>query len=175
MKTILTILLVGAVMTWRAAAQETATMGATENPAMAGNLFRNGDMSNGTMGWQGDRTFATDDDNRVLVVKAKKNSEQAFSQSIKTDKLKDVIFKFRYKTADYKGRGLELRVRRNDNSYTYRDQDLTADGKWHDMTWNFSQVRDHANVVFVITVKEGQGTVLFDDIIAVEKKESASQ
>jgi hypothetical protein len=53
---------------------------------------------------------------------------------------------------------------------TFTTRDLTADGQWHELVWNFPQVNDSASLIFIFTVKEGEGTVFFDDIIAVEKK-----
>ncbi|MDR1190268.1 MAG: hypothetical protein LBK60_01210 [Verrucomicrobiales bacterium] len=71
------------IMTWPASAQETA--GVVEK-TIEGNLFKNGDMSNGTMGWQGDRSFTTDGDNRVLAVKAKKMRGNLFRKTSRRQK-----------------------------------------------------------------------------------------
>jgi len=144
------------------------SLGNEQNPAMAGNLFKNGDMSNGTMGWQGDRRFVDDGGNRVMEVKAKKSGPRVFSQEINTEKVSDLVIKFKYKTADYKGKGLRIEVKwaSGNTQYTrYGDVTLKADGTWQEDGSKIADINaPKVNVIF--TLSEGEGTVYFDDIIA---------
>ncbi|AHF90736.1 hypothetical protein OPIT5_11515 [Opitutaceae bacterium TAV5] len=136
--------------------------------ACAENLFKNSDM-NGSGGWKGDRKYETVDGNRALSLSAEKKKIVSFSQDVKSKGITDLVLKFRYKTSDYKGRGLELRGKRDDGSSTFRTSDLKADDKWHAYTWNFSHVRGSETILFSIELLEGEGKVLFDDI-TVEPK-----
>ncbi|MDR1283361.1 MAG: hypothetical protein LBK99_21460 [Opitutaceae bacterium] len=136
--------------------------------ACAGNLFKNSDM-NGSGGWKGDRKYETVDGNRAISLGAEKKKTVSFSQDVKSKGITDLVLKFRYKTSDYKGRGLELRGKRDDGSWTFRNSDLKADGQWHNYTWNFNQVRGSETILFSVELLEGEGRVFFDDI-TVEPK-----
>lgn len=130
----------------------------------AENLFRNSEMDS-TAAWRGDKTFTELDLNRVAVLKANPRREVLLYQTAKTRNLKDVVLKFRYKSTDYQGRGLQLRGERADGSSTFVNMDLKADGQWHDKTWRFSEVRGSPSINFIFKLMEGSGTVYFDDIL----------
>lgn len=138
--------------------------------AIAENLFRNSDM-NGSGGWKGDRKYETIDDNRVISLTADKKNTVSFSQEVNSKDTTDLVLKFRYKTADYSGRGLELRGKREDRSYTFRNATLKADDTWHNYTWVFTQVRGSKTILFSIELLEGQGKVIFDDITVEPKSQ----
>lgn len=136
----------------------------------AENLFTNSSMDT-TGGWQGDRRFETVDGNKVASLEAKKNRTVSFSQDVSTRDVSDLVLKLRYRTADYAGRGLQLRGRRQARGgSTLTTRPLKADGQWHEMTWNFTEVRDANRVTFTIELLEGTGKVLFDDV-TVEAKQ----
>lgn len=135
---------------------------------LAENLFTNSSMDT-TGAWRGDRRFETVDGNAVLTLEAKKNKTVSFSQDVTTRKVTDVVLKFRYQTSDYSGRGLQLRATRQDDSSTHNNRQLKADGKWHEMTWTFSEVRGSNRLTFSIELLEGTGKVLFDDVTVEEK------
>ncbi|MCA1659462.1 MAG: hypothetical protein LC642_02815 [Verrucomicrobiaceae bacterium] len=135
----------------------------------AENLFTNSSMDT-TGGWQGDRRFETIEDNKVAVLEAKKNRTVSFSQDVDTRNATDLVLKLRYKTADYAGRGLQLRGSRPGSGSTISTRQLKADDQWHDMTWAFSEVRKSNRVKFEIELLEGTGKVFFDDV-TVEAKQ----
>ncbi len=135
---------------------------------LAESLFTNSNMDT-TGGWRGDRRFEKVEDNAVVSMEAKKNKTVSFSQDVNTAKTPDLVIKLRYQTSDYAGRGLQLRALRNDGSSTFHNRPLVADGKWHDMTWNFSEVRGSNRITFSVELLEGTGKVLFDDV-TVEPK-----
>jgi hypothetical protein len=148
-------------------------------PLCAENLFSNGNM-NTAGGWKGDGKMVKDDPakgeeakiadkdlaNRYLLLSAKKSGPVAFRQEIDTKGLISVNLKFRYRTKDYKGPGLELRGMRPDGSSTYTNRELKADGEWHNMSWNFTQVAGGKKIEFSIILIQGEGEVAFDDVTA---------
>ncbi|MDR0533251.1 MAG: hypothetical protein LBH01_04785 [Verrucomicrobiales bacterium] len=169
MKKLSVILLIVATLSGPVFAQD--TMGIVTNPAMEGNLFKNGDMNNGTIGWQGDRRFVDDGDNRVMEVKAKKSGPRVFSQEISTEKATGLTVKFKYKTADYKGKGLRIEVKwtSGNTQYTrYGDVELKADGAWQEAGNKITDI-NASKVSVVFTLSEGEGTVYFDDIMALKQ------
>ena len=135
---------------------------------LAENLVTNSNMET-TGGWRGDRRFEKVEDNAVISMEAKKNKTVSFSQDVNTAKALGLVLKFRYRTADYAGRGLQLRGSRNDGGSTLHNRTLVADDKWHDVSWNFSEVRGSNRINFSIELLEGTGKVLFDDV-TVEAK-----
>ena len=135
---------------------------------LAENLLTNSSMDT-TGAWRGDRRFESVEGNAVISLEAKKNKPVSFSQDVTTRKITDVVLKFRYQTSDYAGRGLQLRATRQDDSSTHNNRQLKADGKWHEMTWNFSEIRGSQRLTFSIELLEGTGKVLFDDV-TVEAK-----
>ncbi len=132
------------------------------------NLFKNSDVNTPTV-WQGDRKFDKDGDNKVLRLVAKAKDAQQFSQEASVGDAKDLILVFRYKTTDYKGRGLQLRGRRPDGSSTFRNIDPKVTGEWTEYRWPFSEVRGAKKMTFSITLLEGEGSVLFDDVQLLKK------
>ena len=130
---------------------------------LAENLFTNSSMDT-TGSWRGDRRFENVEGNAVLSLEAKKNKPVYFSQDVNTRKATDVVLKFRYQTSDYSGRGLQVRGLRQDDSSTFNNRQLKADGKWHDMTWNFTEIRGSQRMTFSVELLEGTGKVLFDDV-----------
>ncbi len=149
------------------------------SPLCAENLFSNGNM-NTAGGWKGDGKIVKDEPakgeaakaadaevaNRFMVLSAKKNGPVSFRQEVDTKDLITVNLKFRYKTKDYKGPGLELRGTRPDGSSTYTNRDLKADGEWHEMSWNFTQVAGSKKIDFSVILIQGEGEVAFDDVTA---------
>ncbi|MGL4401842.1 MAG: hypothetical protein ACRCXD_18425 [Luteolibacter sp.] len=145
------------------------------SPLGAENLFSNGNM-NTAGGWKGDGKMVKDEPakgevakevaNRFLVLSAKKNGPVSFRQEVDTKDLITVNLKFRYKTKDYKGPGLEIRGTRMDGGSTYTNRVLKADGEWHQMSWNFTQVAGSKKVDFSVILIQGEGDVAFDDVSA---------
>lgn len=131
--------------------------------ALAENLFKNSAMDT-TLAWKGERGYETVDGNRVCVLTAKKNKAVELSQSVAAKGLKDVSLKFRYQTADYAGRGLTLRIKRNNGGSTYRTIQLQSDGAWHDYTWDITEVRGSNQVEISLELLDGSGKVFFDDV-----------
>lgn len=121
-------------------------------------------------GWKGVKKMVTekegDKDNRLLQITANPRGSSAFSQDVSVRDIKDVKLKLRYRTKDYKGRGLEIRGTRADGGFTYLTKDLKADGQWHEIEWNFSQINGTKKVDFSFIVLDGEGEVFFDDVTA---------
>lgn len=137
----------------------------------AENLFKNGDMDTSS-GWKGSRKFVKLDTSRVIVLKANKRKSVSFNQSIECRDIKDLVMKYRYKSFNYKGRGMQLRGIRGDGSSTFSTRKLKADGKWHEGSWKFTEIKGSRSMDFSITLLEGEGEVYFDDIsIEGEKAE----
>jgi hypothetical protein len=154
----------------------------------AENLFENGDMDT-SGGWKGTKKIGPEEDgapavkpskpdkdgkeekvNRVLTLTAKKNDALSFSQEISTKDLTDVVVKFRYRTKDYAGRGLEVRGKRANGGATFMNYPLKADGQWHEISWKFTQIQGSRKMDFVFALLEGAGTVVFDDFTAEPPK-----
>jgi hypothetical protein len=138
----------------------------------AENLAKDSTMDT-TTGWSGDRKFETVEDNRVLVLEAEKKKTVVISQEIKTRDISDLYITLRYRTKDYKGRGLQFRGKRQDGSSTFRTHELKADGTWHELKWRFSEIRGTNELRFSIELLQGQGTVLIDDVV-VDTESSSS-
>ncbi len=148
-------------------------------PLCAQNLFSNGTMDTAG-GWKGDGKMVKDEPakgeavaepgkepaNRFLLLSAKKNGPVSFRQEIDTKGLITVNLKFRYKTKDYKGPGLEIRGKRMDGGSTFTNRDLEVDGEWHEMSWTFTQVAGSKKIDFSVIVVQGEGEVAFDDVTA---------
>jgi hypothetical protein len=152
-------------------------------PLFGQNLFKNGTMD--TAGaWKGDGKMMKDEaakgepakegdkepPNRFLLLSAKKNGPVAFKQEIDTKGLVGVNVKFRYKTKDYKGPGLEIWGKRASGSSTYTNRKLVADGEWHEMSWDFTQVGGSREIDFSFILVQGEGEVEFDDVTAEASK-----
>jgi hypothetical protein len=149
------------------------------SPLSAENLFSNGNM-NTAGGWKGDGKMVKDEpakgeaavqdakdlENRYLLLSAKKNGPVSFRQEVDTKGLVSVNLKFRYKTKDYKGPGLELRGKRMDGGSTFTNRELKADGEWHEMSWTFTQVAGSRKIDFSVILIQGEGEVAFDDVTA---------
>jgi hypothetical protein len=146
-------------------------------PLCAQNLFSNGTMDTAG-GWKGDGKMVKGDPvkgepakeagkepaNRFLLLSAKKNGPVSFRQEVDTKGLITVNLKFRYKSTDYKGPGLEIRGKRMDGSSTFSNRDLVVDGEWHEMSWSFTQVGGSKKIDFSFIVIQGEGEVAFDDV-----------
>ena len=132
---------------------------------LADNLFTNSDMEKSS-GWRGDKSYKKLGDLSVLELKANPDRMVSFHQDANTRGVKDVLLKLRYMTSDYSGRGFQIRGERVGGGATFNNFSLQADGKWHEITWNFSEVRDNRSLLFFFNLLEGQGTVYFDDIVA---------
>ncbi|MBC8127845.1 MAG: hypothetical protein H8M99_11955 [Gloeobacteraceae cyanobacterium ES-bin-144] len=152
-------------------------------PLSAENLFRNGNMDT-VGGWKGASKITTDESdekgakkpasipgggkpaeaNRFLQVTAKLREPVVFSQEVNTKGLTDVMIKFRYRTKDYVGRGLEIRGIRASRDFTFISRTFVKDGEWHEMTWDFTKIMGSRNIDFIFSVLEGTGVVDFDDI-----------
>ncbi|MEX2579762.1 MAG: hypothetical protein WD342_11950 [Verrucomicrobiales bacterium] len=135
---------------------------------LAENLVKDGTMDTATV-WSGDRKFETIDDNRVLVLESKRNRNAKVATDVKTRDLHDLVITFRYKSADFEGRGIQLLCTRPDSSYVYQNVNVRADDKWHEHTWNFSEVRDARSLEFSIELLEGSGSVLIDDVVIIPR------
>ena len=149
----------------------------------AENLFDNSTMDTAG-GWKGSKKFVVEEkdpaktgaadggekkkekekENRVLAVDAKKRERVSFSQKVSLRGLTDLTLKFRYRTKDYNGRGLELRGKRQDGSFTFNTRDFQADGEWHQVEWSYTQVNGSNSIEFEIVVLEGEGEIFFDDV-----------
>lgn len=136
-------------------------------PLCAKNLFDNSTMDT-TGGWKGSKKMVKEDDagkeNRHLLVTAKKRDAVSFSQEVDTKGVFSLTVKLRYRTKDYVGRGFEFRGIRLGGGSTYFDRTFTADGQWHEMTLNFTQVQGSKKINFSFIVLQGEGEVCFDDI-----------
>lgn len=127
------------------------------------NLFKNSDVNTPTI-WQGDRKFDKDGENKVIKLAAKKSETQKFFQEVTVGDAKDLVLSFRYKSSDYKGRGLQLRGKRDNGSSTFRNVEPKVSGDWVEYRWEFSEIRGSKKMVFSLELLEGEGTVLFDDV-----------
>jgi hypothetical protein len=144
-------------------------------PLSAENLFSNADM-NTAGGWKGSKKIVDEEKekeasgitdkskpNRYLVVTADKKDLETFSQEVETKGVITLNLKFRYKTKDYVGRGLEIRGTRASRDSTFTERKLIADGEWHEMTWEYTQVNGSRIVDFQFSLLQGNGQVCFDD------------
>ena len=151
-------------------------------PLFAENLFDNSTMDT-TGGWKGTKKFVNEEAdgkgpqkpakedpegkdklNRCLLVTAKARDQVSFNQEADTKDMTDLTLKFRYRTKDYIGRGINIRGTRQNRSATFKGRVLIADGQWHEITWEFTRVQGSHKIDFTITVLEGTGDVYFDDI-----------
>jgi hypothetical protein len=139
------------------------------SPLAAENLFSNGGMDTAG-GWKGNRKIEEekvgDKPNRFMQISAKKKDTVSFHQEVDTKGMLSLELKFRYRTKDYKGRGLELRGQRAGGGFTFTNYKVVADGEWHEIHWSFNQVQGSRNMDFHFIVLEGEGDVCFDDISA---------
>ena len=167
MKKLTTLLLTALLLATPLLAQEMEEeeTGSTRKGDVGTNLLKNSDMSLGVWGWVGDRAFIKDEDNSVLAVRAKSGSERVFSQEFLAHRATDLEVTFKYKTADYKGRGLRISMVHGNSSW-YNDMDLKTDNEWHEVKWNFRDAKDKSKLILRFAIKEGEGTVFFDDIVA---------
>ena len=142
-------------------------------PLRADNLFSNGTMDTAG-GWRGTKKMVEEPENgkpnRYLMLSAKKSDPVSFSQEIDTKDVFGVTVKFRYRTKDYNGLGLELRGIRANDGFTFTNRQLKADGQWHEMTWVFSQVTGSRKTNFSFILLQGVGDVHFDDFSAEASK-----
>lgn len=139
-------------------------------PSIAENLFDNSSMDSSSS-WRGDRDYEAEpgnEENRVIVLEANERRAVSFYQDVNTTRIKDLIFKFRYKSDNYKGRGYQTRGIRTDRSSTFRNRTVEADGEWHEVEWRFSEIRGSRRIRFEIELLEGEGEVLFDDVTVEE-------
>lgn len=143
----------------------------------AENLFSNGAMDSAG-GWKGTKKMveepkdekSLEKPNRCLMLTAKKSDPVSFNQEADTKGLFGVNLRFRYRTKDYQGLGLELRGVRQDGSFTYTNRPLEADGQWHEVSWAFNQVVGSKKIDFTFRLLQGMGDVYFDDISAEAAK-----
>lgn len=134
-------------------------------------LIKNGDFEKGGANWRGDRKVidepgATGDKvNRVNAVELKKTQVKEFSQDLVTSNLKDIVITFRYKASeDYTGRGFQMKMERPNGSSTFRNIPVPdGGGDWKTVKWPFSEIREDNRLKFIIEVREGEGTLYFDD------------
>ncbi len=132
-------------------------------------LLKNGDISRGSSGWKGDRKIISIADNKLIEVKVSNKSIRSFTQEeIKCKGLKDVTLIFRYRASkDYNGRGMTVRFRKENYGTIYSSSKIVNDGNWHDYKWEFDQIKDSKKLDLIIEIKEGAGTVYFDDFSLV--------
>ena len=135
---------------------------------LAENLVKDGAMDSSTA-WKGDRKFEEIEGNRVLSIEAKDNRVVAVSQELNTRDLSDLNYQFRYRSENYKGRGLQFRGTRSDGSSTYRTIEVKSDGQWHEYSSTFTAVRGSKDVTFSFELLEGEGTVQIDDVVIEPK------
>jgi len=141
-------------------------------PLSAENLFNNSTMDTAG-GWRGSKRMVKEteggQENRLLQITASPRGSVSFSQEVPTRDIKDVKLTFRYRSKDYKGRGLELRGENPDGGFIYFKKDLVADGKWHEVNWTYSQIGSSKKIEFHFIVLDGEGEVFFDDVTAEGK------
>ncbi len=148
---------------------------ATTLPLCAENRFDNSTMDT-TGSWKGSRKMMKEpadpnsEPNRVLVVNANKRGMESFSQEVDSKGVTSFTVRFRYRTKDYAGLGLEIRGTRPSGDFTYNQYALAADDKWHEVVWKFNRVFDSDEIKFVFSVLQGEGEVWFDDITVAADK-----
>jgi len=147
-------------------------------PLCGENLFENSDMDTAG-GWKGSKRIVKDEKapeekdakpNRILVITAKLRDPVSFSQEADTKGIQDLVLKFRYRTKDYVGRGYQIRGVRQGGGSTFTDLKFVADGQWHEVTWDYTQVQGSKKIDFQFSVLEGTGDVCFDDIVVEAPK-----
>ncbi len=136
----------------------------TPTLCLAENLVKDGTMDSSTA-WKGDRKYEEFENNRVLSIEAKDNRVIIVSQEVNTRELTDLNYKFRYRSENYKGRGLRFRGTRLDGSSTHRTIEIESDGKWHEYSATFTSIRGSKEVTFSFELLEGEGTLQIDDVI----------
>lgn len=140
--------------------------------ASAENLAKDSSMDTST-GWSGDRKFKVVEDNRVLEMEADKKKTVFVHQDLRTREITDLYIKFRYRSSDYKGRGLQMRGKRDTGSSTFRTITITANGKWNEVEWRFSEIRGSNELRLSLELLQGEGTVMIDDVV-VETESTSS-
>ncbi len=137
----------------------------------AENLVTNGDFEKKTRKWKGDLDAAILDGNGVGVIELHERKTQEFSQQFDIDKgVFEVGITFRYKLGENSAcRGFQLICERPDGSYTYRDIKLKKKPGWHTYPWSFSRFEGFKDIIFKIEVRQGSGTIYFDDISIVSQ------
>jgi len=136
------------------------------------NLFRNSDMTT-RAGWRGDRSFDEFEGESVLVMRANPRRAMSVEQTINTARLRDIEFKFRYRSEDYHGRGFQVRGVRQGGGATFRTINPKVDGEWQEYSWRFSSVQGSPTISFQIQLLEGEGSIMFTDITATPMDLSA--
>lgn len=138
-------------------------------------LLKNGDFEKGVANWRGDRKIVVEEgkpENHVAEVVSTKRQARSFQQDIDTRGMKDITLKFRMKpSADYAGRGVQLRFVRHGGGFTFNNMDLKGGEDWKDHTWKFSEINNEPKLTFIVEVEDGDaGSVFFDDFSIVEDK-----
>ena len=133
------------------------------------NLITNGDFTKGSSRWKGNENieFETPDEkNKICKIEVDDDDDIEFFQPINTSKLKDLTLKFKIKkSANYKGRGYEVRFIRNDGSYTFMTRNPPKNNDWKDMEIKFSNLKKSSRVKVKFIIKSGKsGYLAFDDI-----------
>ena len=134
------------------------------------NLITNGDFSKGSSRWKGDENieFETPEEkNKICKIEIDEDDDIEFYQPIRTSKYKDLILKFKIKkSADYKGRGYQVRFIRNDGSYSYMTRNLPKNNEWKDMEIKFSDLKKSSKVEVKFIIRSGEsGYLAFDNIV----------
>lgn len=140
------------------------------------NLITNGDFSKGSSRWKGDENieFETPDEkNKICLIEIDEDDDIEFYQSISsTSKYKDLVLKFKIKkSADYKGRGYQVRFIRSDGSYSYMTRSLPKNNEWKDMEIKFSDLKKSSKIDLKFIVRSGDsGSLAFDNIVVTGEK-----
>jgi hypothetical protein len=147
-------------------------------PMSAKNLFSNGTMDTAG-GWKGSKKIEQEakkteaglgldekaKPNRYLAVSGNMKELQTFSQDVDSKGVITLNLKFRYKSKDYIGRGLEIRGVRQSRDFTYISMPLISDGEWHEISWEYDQVSGSRKIDFQFSLLQGKGDVFFDDFV----------
>ena len=140
------------------------------------NLITNGDFSKGSSRWKGDENieFETPEEkNKICKIEVDEDDDIEFYQFISsTSKYKDLILKFKIKkSANYKGRGYQVRFIRSDGSYSYMTRNLPKNNDWKDMEIKFSDLKKSSRIELKFIIRSGDsGYLAFDNIIVTGEK-----
>ncbi len=146
------------------------------------NLLKNGDFSTQKTGWQTDGRVVEVEkpgDNPALPrktpalkVELNKSKDKEISQKVRAKKNVRVLkVSFRVKpeegflSSSPSSGAIKLRFKRPDGSSTFSDRKVQPSKGWQEVAWTFDQIRGANDLEFEVTIKAGEGSLLFDDFV----------
>ncbi|MBC2603448.1 hypothetical protein [Puniceicoccus vermicola] len=141
----------------------------------AENLIDNGDFESGRKDWKGDRDIEYETDaetNKVLYFEVD-DKPQEIEQEFDAEDYRVFTVTYRVRaTDDYQGLGYQIRFVRDSGSSTFYDRSVKAGADWKKEKITYKAVKDSDDLKLRITViddDDGEGAILFDDVVLTAK------